>query len=154
MRPKVKFTPERIEQIKNLVERGKRREEIAELIGVTVGSLEVTCSRLGISLRRPIVDNGIRPRPKPVPTPPSKPAKAADVARFEISMRYRGKKRTTELPLTQDMITQLVVEAAFRGVPICDLIGDLLMGTLQAPARNEAALVPSRVAEAERAEAG
>ena len=53
MRPNVKFTPERIEQIKNLVERGKRREEIAELIGVTVGSLQVTCSRLGISLRRP-----------------------------------------------------------------------------------------------------
>ena len=58
-----KYTPERIEQIKNLVERGKPREEIAELIGVTVGSLQVTCSRLGISLRRP--------RLKPVPTPPS-----------------------------------------------------------------------------------
>ena len=150
----VKFTPERIEQIKNLVERGKRREEIAELIGVTVGSLQVTCSRLGISLRRPIINNGLQPQLKPVPTPPSKPAKAADVARFAISMRYRGEQRTTELPLTQDMITQLAVEAAFRGVPICDLIGDLLMGTLQAPARNEAALVPSRVAEAERAEAG
>jgi hypothetical protein len=143
---KVKFTPERIEQIKNLVEHGKRREEIAELIGVTVGSLQVTCSRLGISLRPP--------RLKPVPTPPSKPAKAADVPRFAINMRYRGEERTTELPLTQDMITQLAVKAAFRGVPICDLIGDLLMGTLQAPARNEAALVPSRAAAAERAEAG
>src|SRR5262245_18913953 len=33
----IKFTPERIEQIKNLVERGKSREEIAELIGVTLG---------------------------------------------------------------------------------------------------------------------
>jgi len=150
----VKFTPERIEHIKNLIERGKRREEIAELIGVTVGSLQVTCSRLGIGLRRPIINNGIQPRLKPVPTPPSKPAKAADVARFAISMRYRGEERTTELPLTQDMITQLAVKAAFRGVPICDLIGDLLMGTLQAPARNEAALVPSRAAEAERAEAG
>jgi len=150
----VKFTPERIEHIKNLVERGKRREEIAELIGVTVGSLQVTCSRLGISLRRPIINNGIQPRLKPVPTPPSKPAKAADVASFAINMRYRGEERTTELPLTQDMITQLAVKAAFRGVPICDLIGDLLMGTLQAPARNEAALVPSRAAAAERAEAG
>ena len=30
----VKFTPERIQQIKNLVERSKSREEIAELIGV------------------------------------------------------------------------------------------------------------------------
>ena len=84
-----------------------------------------------------------------MPTPPSKPAKAADVARFAISMRYRGEERTTELPLTQDMITQLAVEAAFRGVPICDLIGDLIMGTLQAHARKEAAPVPSWVAEAE-----
>ena len=54
----IRFTPERIQQIKNLVERGKRREEIAELIGVTVGSLQVTCSRLGISLRRPTLNNG------------------------------------------------------------------------------------------------
>jgi hypothetical protein len=54
----IKFTPERIQQIKNLVERGKSREEIAELIGATVGSLQVTCSRLGISLRRPTFNNG------------------------------------------------------------------------------------------------
>ena len=47
------FTPASIQQMRTLVERGKRREEIAELIGVTVGSLQVTCSRLGISLRRP-----------------------------------------------------------------------------------------------------
>jgi hypothetical protein len=48
-----KFTPERIQQIKNLVTEAKNREEIAGLIGVTVGSLQVTCSKLGISLRRP-----------------------------------------------------------------------------------------------------
>jgi hypothetical protein len=63
-------------------------------------------------------------------------------------MRYRGEERTTELPLTQDMITQLAVEAAFRGAPICDLIGDLITGILQAHARKEAAPVPSWVAEA------
>jgi len=57
---RIKFTPERIQQIRNLVERGKSREEIAELIEVTVGSLQVTCSKLGISLRRPRLDNGIR----------------------------------------------------------------------------------------------
>ena len=56
----IKFTPERLEQIRNLVERGKSREEIAEMLDVTVGSLQVTCSRLGISLRRPRFDNGIR----------------------------------------------------------------------------------------------
>ena len=67
---RIKFTPERFQQIRNLVERGKSREEIAELIEVTVGSLQVTCSRLGISLRRPRLDNGIRflPRGKPVPS--------------------------------------------------------------------------------------
>jgi hypothetical protein len=50
----IKFTPERIQQIRNLLERGKSREEIAELIGVTIDSLQVTCSRLGLSLRRPV----------------------------------------------------------------------------------------------------
>ena len=66
-------------------------------------------------------------------------------------MQYGGEERVTELPLTQDMITQLAVEAAFRGVPICDLIGDLIVRTLQ---EKEAVPVPSWVAEAEPTEAG
>ena len=57
-----KFTPERLQQIRNLVERGESREGIAEILDVTVGSLQVTCSRLGISLRRPKVDNGVHLR--------------------------------------------------------------------------------------------
>jgi hypothetical protein len=48
-----KFTPDRLEQIRELVALGKGRHEIAALLGVTVGSLQVTCSKLGISLRRP-----------------------------------------------------------------------------------------------------
>jgi len=67
-----KFTPERIQQIKNLVERGKSREDIAELVGVTVGSLAVTCSKLGISLRRRMVNNGVSVL---------RPIKAASLAR-------------------------------------------------------------------------
>jgi hypothetical protein len=47
-----KFTPERIKQIGDLVAAGKSRDEIAGLLGATVGSLQVTCSKLGISLRR------------------------------------------------------------------------------------------------------
>ena len=53
------FTPERLQQIRNLVERGKSREEIAELIGVTVGCLQDTCSRFGIGLRRVVSSNGV-----------------------------------------------------------------------------------------------
>jgi hypothetical protein len=60
----LKFTPERMEQISNLVERGRSRDEIAEIIGVTTGTLQVTCSKLGISLRRPTFDlgTGLLPR--------------------------------------------------------------------------------------------
>jgi hypothetical protein len=162
----LKFTPERIQQIKNLVERGKRREEIAELIGVTIGSLQVTCSRLGISLRRPTFNTGAgsqrrdEPRSNGVSTPsPSRGgdsallqsskeraeqnsrsgpveqapmpweewAKRANEAGFAIKMRYRGEERTTELPLTQDMIGQLAFEAAFRNVTIGEFIGQLII---------------------------
>ena len=62
-----KFTPANIRQIANLLERGKSKDEIAEIIGVTPASLQVTCSKLGISLRRPHVGgvvSGIR-RPRP-----------------------------------------------------------------------------------------
>jgi hypothetical protein len=54
-----KFTLERLWQIINLVERGKSRDEIADIIGVTAASLQVTCSRLGISLRRPKINTGV-----------------------------------------------------------------------------------------------
>ena len=127
---RLKFTPERIQQIKNLVERGKSSGEIAELVGVTVGSLRVTCSRLGISLRQPRFKTGTGPlrrngsallqltkerpeqnsRSAPVdqaqaPTPRqewAKTANGAGAASFAIKMQYRGDVRTTELPLAQD----------------------------------------------------
>ena len=152
----LKFTPERLEQIRNLVERGKSREEIAELIGVTVGSLQVTCSRLGISLRRVVFDNGTGllrrggphsntrtskyspSRGGDVPLPPineqpqqnsqSGPAELkneVDSANLGLVMQYRGDERTTELPLTQDMIWQLAFEAQFRNMSIGELIGEV-----------------------------
>src|SRR5437762_5814669 len=55
---RVKFTSHVIENIKELVAQGINRHEIANRFGVTVGSLQVTCSRLGISLRRIILANG------------------------------------------------------------------------------------------------
>jgi hypothetical protein len=161
-----KFTPERIQQIRNLVERGKSREEIAELIGVTVGSLQVTCSRLGISLRRVPFHNGMRllrrdgshngtstysasrlvplppmsgqpqqnsqsdPVKQPEPTTSHEERARADemgLATFGLTMTHRGHERTTELPLTQDMIMQLVFEAQFRNMRIGALVGELLL---------------------------
>ena len=145
----IKFTPERIQQIKNLVERGKRREEIAELVGVTVGSLQVTCSRLGISLRRANFNNGIVSLRRNDPRRNSQPGAMEQVqapaprqeveqkvnepgaATFAIRMQYRGKERTTELPLTQDMIGQLAFEAAFRQVSIGEFIGELIVALVK-----------------------
>jgi hypothetical protein len=169
---RVKFTPERVQQIRNLVERGKSREEIAELIGVTVGSLQVSCSKLGISLRRVVLDNGMRllrrdgphngtstyspSRLVAVPLPPmsgqpqqnslSEPVKQPEaitsheeraradeigLATLGLTMKYRGHERTTELPLTQDMIMQLVFEAQFRNMRIGALVGELLLAIMK-----------------------
>lgn len=58
-RQPTKFTPERIAQIQNLLERGHSREQIADIVGCTLNTLAVTCSKLGISLRRPRLDNGM-----------------------------------------------------------------------------------------------
>jgi len=53
-----KFCPANVQKIKDFVAQGISRDEIAELLDVSLGSLQVTCSRLGISLRRQIVLNG------------------------------------------------------------------------------------------------
>jgi hypothetical protein len=156
-----KFTPERIEQIKNLLERGKTREEIAELLDVTVGSLQVTCSRLGISLRRvtlksrPPARHGNKRKCRgdfsfpPITkqhqqssqqvsqvqttTQPRTQSKVPDAigANFSIKIRYKGEERTTELPLTTSMISRLALEAEFRDMRICDLISELLMAAMK-----------------------
>jgi hypothetical protein len=171
----MKFTPERIQQIRNLVERGKSREEIADLIGVTLGSLQVTCSRLGVSLRRPIFNTGTgllrRAAPGPngtanhhaddaskgvilqstkerpeqnsqsapveqaqTPTPHQERAKRMNevgLANFAIRMRYKDEERTTELPLTHDMIRQLAFEAELRNMRIGELVGELMVAMLE-----------------------
>jgi hypothetical protein len=143
---RLKFTPERIEQIRNLVERGMSREEIAAAIGVTVGSLAVTCSRLGISLRRPTFNNGIRllqrgrplskqmstpERPEQRSTPPQTERPAGTEANFVLVMSYKGTQRTTELPFTQQMITQLAFEASCRNMTIGELIAELIRATTE-----------------------
>jgi hypothetical protein len=162
-RRRIKFTPEKLQQIKNLVERGMSREEIAEILDVTVGSLQVTCSKVGISLKRPKFDNGVRllrQRAKNVITMhhlsdhdgsvPSQPTEERShqnseqalaakpqqeqvkmletgSAKLAIRMQYRSEERTTELPLTHDMILQLAFEAEFRGMTIGEIIGQLIM---------------------------
>ena len=166
-----KFTPERLSQIVNLVERGKSREEIAELVGVTVGTLQVTCSRFGISLRRPRFNTGtgyLRPSKvcsstetsapeanrtspsngEPCPQSPLQPppAEQAQIATphharartneqgavsFGLRMQYRGEERTTEIPFTQDMISQLAMQAWLRDKKIGEVLSELIIGVFE-----------------------
>src|SRR5262245_1223078 len=164
-----RFTPANIRQIINLVERGRSREEIAEVIGVTVGTLQVTCSKLGISLRRPRADVGaylmrqggaarkesssalhpialkkIEAQPESsatdaVESPADHQADANSHApavasnepstdvNFAIEIRYRGQMRRTELPLSQEMVGKLALEAELRDLRLGELLVQVIL---------------------------
>src|SRR5262249_48377978 len=111
---------ERLQQIKNLVERGLSREQIAETIGVTLGSLQVTCSRLGISLRRPRPSNGLPPQES------SDEPKPDHRAKFALRMQYQGRERISELPLSQDLLGRLAIEAHFHNLSLGEMAAKLI----------------------------
>src|SRR6476619_1157696 len=106
----VKFTPENIQKIKDWVAEGISREEIAKLVGVTLGSLQVTCSRLGISLRRRHMSNGRglgTPRRRPYLPSRSPIAGQRHAGAFQISVEHNGTRRAAELPLTSSAVGRL-----------------------------------------------
>ena len=123
-----KFTPERIQQINDLVARGETREQIAAMIGVTVGSLQVTCSRLGVSLRRPRVK--LLP-PKPANAFARTACAAREPVTFALDMKYRGQEHRTEMPFTPDVIRQLALEASFRNQEIGELTKEILVSVFE-----------------------
>jgi hypothetical protein len=144
---RVKFTPQAIEKIKGFVAAGISRDEIASRVGVTVGSLQVTCSRLGISLRRIISANGsgrhtVDVRGRTIPTPcsigiaPVREQKevsqpvARPFANFAIMMRHRGKERTSDIELPSCAIEVLACEAISRDLDIARLIGQILAAAI------------------------
>ena len=124
---RVKFTPQVIENIKEFVAQGISRDEIANRLGVTAGSLQVTCSRLGISLRRIILSNGSR-HTADVGGKPA--ARTTPFANFAIMMRHKGKEKVTDLPLPSPAIEVLAVEAISRDLNIAELIGQVLVAAL------------------------
>src|SRR5262249_33579801 len=134
---------------KEFVAEGISRDEIATRLGVTVGSLQVTCSRLGISLRRIILPNGswrhtVDVRGRTIPTPcsvgmvrvqeqkdVSQPAaRATPVANFAIMLRHKGKQTATDLSLSSPAIEVLALEAMSRDLDIAELIGQVLIAAI------------------------
>ena len=132
---RVKFTPQAIEKIKEFVAEGISRDEIANRLGVTVGSLQVTCSRLGISLRRILLPNSSRRHvriahvgeQKEVSQPE---ACGAPVGKFEITMRCQGIEHTADIPLSSTTIEALALEAMSRDLTIAELIGQSLVAAI------------------------
>jgi hypothetical protein len=138
---RIKFTPQVIEQIKESVAAGISRDDIANRIGVTVGSLQVTCSRLSISLRRVILSNGshhapdVTGRTTPAPMREQKEvsqlaARAAPVAQFAITMRRHGEEKTTDIPLPSAAIELLALEAMSRDLDIAGLVSQVLVAAI------------------------
>jgi len=141
---RAKFTPQAIEKIKEFVAAGISRDEIANLLGVTVGSLQVTCSRLGISLRRIILPNGsgrhtaeVRGRTVPAPCAvgiahvrEQKEVSQPAAPQFAITMRCQGEEKTIDIPLPSPAIEALALEAMSRDLGIAGLIGQVLVAAI------------------------
>jgi hypothetical protein len=144
----IKFTPQVIETIKEFVAEGISRGQIADRLGVTVGSLQVTCSRLGISLRRIILSNGSHHTPdvtaRTIPALGSVgiahvreqkeasqlAAPATPLANFAIMMRHNGKEQRTDIPLPSPAIAVLALEAISRDLDIGGLVGQVLVAAI------------------------
>ena len=124
----IKFTPERFQRIRNLVERGMSREQIAETIGVTLGSLQVTCSRMGISLRRPHCVAAAAPRSEA----PKEAKPVERGAKLAVRMQYQGRERAIELPLSQDLLGALALEAHFSNLSIGEMAVKLITAAIKA----------------------
>jgi len=116
-RPARKFTPANIQKIKDWVAEGISREEIAKTLRVTVGSLQVTCSRLGISLRR---------RDLSGPPPIAGQRHTGTGFQIALTLECNGTRGTTELPLTTSAIVHLKLEAEIRNLSMGQLLAEVV----------------------------
>ena len=131
-----KFTPANVQKIKDFVAQGLSREEIAKSLDVTLGSLQVTCSKLGISLRshhsaarvsvssRAFVANG--------QLYVGHMRRVADRgARFQVVLQSQGKESATDLGITARDIGRLGLEASTQGLAMTELMSQVLAEALK-----------------------
>ena len=131
-----KFTPANIQKIKDWVAQGMGREDIAKSLDVTVGSLQVTCSRLGISLRRR--DNAPRVRVESRAFVSNGRVYAGHLqrepksrAKFQLVLKREGTEQTTDLAFMAGDIGRLGVEASAQDLGLTDLMSQVLTQALK-----------------------
>ena len=146
------FTPERIEQIRNLRERGKTVDEIAELIGCTVGTLRVRCSQLGISLKNAVPTimqkkgkngnseqefkpaNGdsaeFTPIETPKKSPPLAPAPSSD-AIVSLQLSSHGRTKTVPFNISSETLAALMMMAELHNMRFADLLALIINRIVQ-----------------------
>ena len=135
-RPRKKFTPANVQKIKDFVAQGMGREDIARSLDVTLGSLQVTCSRLGISLRRH--DRAARVRVSSRAFVANGQLyvghmrRVADRgARFQVVLQSQGKESATDLGITARDIGRLGLEASTQGLAMTELMSQVLAEALK-----------------------
>jgi hypothetical protein len=155
----IKFTPEILQQIKEFVAQDKSREEIAGIVGATVGSLQVTCSRFGISLRRPRRERNLHDQGVPysgtrgrssggtsvrfpfeqldqflqsaTPHANGTGTQQASSATIALTMRYKGHERARQLPLDAQDIRRLAFEASVRNMSVGEFVTALISASVE-----------------------
>jgi hypothetical protein len=136
-----KFTPEAIEKIKELRNQGARREDIADSLGVSVNSLSVTCSRLGLSLRSEhhTADQDASAKPAPHGIAQAREHKEASQAaadttpsgKFSVVVRCGDKEIATDIPFTPRQVVALTVNAALQDARLTKLLTRLLVSAIK-----------------------
>ena len=115
---------------------GISKEEIAKFLDVTVGSLQVTCSRLGISLRRH--NDAARTRVESRAFVSNGRVYAGHLqreldsrARFQLVLQSQGKEVTTELAIAASDVGRLGLEASAQDLGLTDLMSQVLTQALK-----------------------
>ena len=105
---------------------GLSAQEIAKLLDVSVGSLRVTCHRLGISLRRPSVQQySSQSRPQ-MAEKGSLPTVV-----LTITITRGAYKQALDVPLSEETLGRLGIESAFRNVRVIELISQILCKAIE-----------------------
>src|SRR5262249_15033744 len=117
------------------VAQGLSREEIAQRLNVTVGSLQVTCSKLGVSLRRPRMRFPSHERLKPefeLSQAGSEVLEKGSALKVKIAITIEREDllRTFDVPLSNKAIGELALLASLQKVKLVELIAKILIGVV------------------------